>query len=91
MGRRLADRDAEVRIFGETYIRKAKVETINGFSAHAGQGGLIKYASSVAGEAQRIILIHGEPVAAQALQEKLKDVPNLPEIVFPERLTSFEL
>ncbi len=91
LGRRLADRDAEVRIFGETYPRKAQVETINGFSAHAGQGGLIQYAASVAGEAQRIILIHGEPVAAEALQEKLKDVPNLPEITFPERLTSFEL
>ncbi len=91
LGRRLADREKEVRIFGETYIRKAQVETINGFSAHAGQGGLIQYGSSVAGEAQRIILIHGEPVAAKALQEKLKNVPNMPEIAFPERLTTFEL
>ncbi|MBG0788608.1 MAG: MBL fold metallo-hydrolase, partial [Anaerolineaceae bacterium] len=91
LGRRLADREKEVRIFGETYFRKAQVETINGFSAHAGQGGLIDYASSVAGQARRIILIHGEPIAAEALQEKLKNVPNLPEIAFPERLTSFEL
>ncbi len=33
LGRRLADREKEVRIFGETYFRKAQVETINGFSA----------------------------------------------------------
>jgi metallo-beta-lactamase family protein len=90
LGRRLADREHEVRIFGETYIRKAQVATINGFSAHAGQGGLINYAKSVAGQAQRIILIHGEPVAAEALQEKLQGVANLPPIHFPERLTSFE-
>jgi len=91
LGRRLADREKEVRIFGETYYRKAQVETINGFSAHAGQGGLVKYASSVAGQAQRIILIHGEADAAEKLQEKLKGVPNMPPIHFPERKTSFEL
>jgi metallo-beta-lactamase family protein len=91
LGRRLADREKEVRIFGETYHRKAQVETINGFSAHAGQGGLVEYASSVAGQAQRIILIHGEADGAEALQEKLKGVPNLPPIHFPERKTSFEL
>ena len=91
LGRRLADREKEVRIFGETYYRKAQVETINGFSAHAGQGGLVKYASSVAGQAQRIILIHGEADAAETLQEKLKGVPNMPPIHFPERKTSFEL
>ena len=91
LGRRLADREKEVRIFGETYHRKAQVETINGFSAHAGQGGLVEYASSVAGQAQRIILIHGEPDGAEALQEKLKGVPNMPPIHFPERKTSFEL
>jgi len=91
LGRRLADREKEVRIFGETYFRKAQVETINGFSAHAGQGRLIDYAASVAGQAQRIILIHGESIAAEALQEKLKNVPNMPPIHFPERLTSFEL
>ena len=92
LGRRLADREKEVRIFGETYYRKAQVETINGFSAHAGQGGLVKYASSVAGQAQRIILIHGEADAAEKLQEKLKGVPNMQRrSSFPERKTSFEL
>ena len=91
LGRRLADREKEVRIFGETYFRKARVETINGFSAHAGQGALIDYASSVAGQAKQIILIHGEKEAADTLREKLKGVPNMPPIHFPERLTTFEL
>ena len=67
------------------------METINGFSAHAGQGGLIDYAKSVAGQAKQIILIHGEKEAAETLQEKLKGVPNMPPIHFPERLTTFEL
>lgn len=91
LGRRLADREKEVRIFGETYFRKAQVETINGFSAHAGQGGLVDYASSVAGQAKQIILVHGEKAAAETLQEKLMVVPNMPPIHFPERLMTFDL
>lgn len=91
LGRRLADREREVRIFGEPYYRRAQVETINGLSAHAGQGLLIDYARSVAGQAKKIILVHGEEVAAQALQEKLKVYTNIPPVVFPERLETFEL
>jgi metallo-beta-lactamase family protein len=91
LGRRLADREREVRIFGESYYRRAQVETINGLSAHAGQGLLVDYARSVAGQAKKIILVHGEEDAAEALQEKLKVYTNLPPVVFPERLTSFEL
>jgi len=91
LGRRLADREKEVRIFGESYYRRAQVETINGFSAHAGQGLLIDYARSVAGQAKSIILVHGEEKAARILQEKLGVIEGMPPVHFPERLESFEL
>ncbi len=91
LGRRLADREREVRIFGESYYRRAQVETINGLSAHAGQGLLTKYAASVAGEAKQIILVHGEEKAAETLQEKLLPIKDMPPVHFPVRETSFEL
>jgi metallo-beta-lactamase family protein len=91
LGRRLANRDREVRIFGETYTRRAQIETINGLSAHAGQGLLVEYARSAADTAREIILIHGEEDAANALIKKLGHTPNFPTIHHPERLTSFEL
>jgi len=91
LGRRLAERQREVRIFGEAYYRRAQVETINGLSAHAGQQLLVDYARSVAGQAKQIILMHGEPVAAAALKEKLRAFNALPPIDYPERLDSFEL
>ena len=91
LGRRLADREREIRIFGESYYRRAQVETINGLSAHAGQGLLVDYARSVAGQAKQIILIHGEENAAGKLQNKLERYPNIPQIHFPERLETFEL
>jgi predicted metal-dependent RNase len=52
---------------------------------------LVNYASAVAGRAERIILIHGETDAAEALQEKLRGVEGMPPVHFPERLTTFEL
>ncbi len=91
LGRRLADREREIRIFGEEYYRKAQIETINGLSAHAGQGLLVDYARSVAGQAKKIVLIHGEEDAAETLKEMLGVDKNIPPIFFPERLDSFEL
>lgn len=91
LGRRLADREREIRIFGESYYRRAQVETINGLSAHAGQGLLVDYARSVARQAKRIILVHGEENAAGKLQKKLQRYPDIPQIHFPERLETFEL
>jgi len=91
LGRRLAERQREVRIFGETYYRKAQVETINGFSAHAGQRLLVDYACSVAGSANKIYLVHGEPIAASALQEKIRNCDNLPPVHFPEQSETVEL
>ena len=91
LGRRLAEREREVRIFGETYTRRAQIETINGLSAHAGQGLLVDYAQSAASTAREIILVHGEEDAARALIKKLGDTQNIPPIHHPERLTAFEL
>jgi len=91
LGRRLAERQRKVRIFGEDYYRRAGVETINGLSAHAGQHLLVDYARSVAGQAKGIIFMHGEPVAAAALKEQLRIHNNLPPVHYPERLETFEL
>jgi len=91
LGRRLADREKEVRIFGETYHRRAQVETINGLSAHADQSLLVDYAHSVAGQAQEIILVHGEKEAAEVLIEKLQGYQDMPPIHFPDRMETYEL
>ena len=42
LGRRLADREPQVNIFGEVYNRKCDVATIGGLSGHAGQDLLMK-------------------------------------------------
>ena len=91
LGRRLADRERKVRIFGDEYFRKAEVVTIGGLSAHAGQTGLVEYALSSKDTLKRIILIHGEPEKAQALIDKLAEHPELPVPAYAEKGQEFAL
>ncbi|MBL8061557.1 MAG: MBL fold metallo-hydrolase [Anaerolineales bacterium] len=72
MGRRLADREPEVRIFGEVYKRKCDVATIGGLSGHAGQDLLVKYATAVKDSVKDIFLVHGEEKQAMTLKGLLK-------------------
>lgn len=72
LGRRLADREPEVRIFGDIYKRKCEVVTIGGLSGHAGQDLLMKYATGVKASVKDIYLVHGEEKQAMTLKELLK-------------------
>ena len=90
LGRRLADREPVVKIYGEEYRRRAEVVTIGGLSAHAGQDLLVEYARAVKGQAKQIILVHGEPDAAGALQARLADA-GLPGFQYPELYQTIEI
>jgi metallo-beta-lactamase family protein len=73
LGRRLADREEEVRIYGETYKRICDIATIGGLSGHAGQDLLVKYATGVKGSVKRIFLVHGEEKQAMMLKGLLRE------------------
>ena len=71
LGRRLAERQPRVRIFGEEVNVKAEIATIGELSAHAGQKMLLKYAQSAAGNGlKQIYLVHGEEKPAEDLDGK---------------------
>ena len=84
LGRRLADRKEEIRIFGETYHRKAEVATIGGLSAHAGQNLLVRYAQSTKSTLKKVMLVHGEPKGALPLMEKFRGI-GIDQSYYPER------
>lgn len=71
LGRRLVEGETRIKIFGEVYERKIRVAHIDGFSAHAGQDGLLAYGKAVKGQVKNIFLVHGEAGPAQALTELL--------------------
>jgi metallo-beta-lactamase family protein len=75
LGRRLKDGAKRVRIFGEEYDVRARVESIEGYSAHADQAGLVRWAAAFERERlQRVFLVHGEPGPSGALAGKLRQV-----------------
>lgn len=90
LGRRLADREKQVKIFGEVYERKAEVATIGGLSGHAGQDLLVRYATNVKGSVKKIFLVHGEEKQAGILTEKLKE-QGLSDIYYPALHSSMEI
>ena len=61
------------------YTITAGVETISGYSAHAGQGNLLRFIKGIRKKPSLIRLVHGEPYAQEALQEKIGSA--FPEIM----------
>jgi len=90
LGRRLADREKQIKIFGEPYTVNAEIATIGGLSGHAGQDLLTSYAVNIRDTVKRIFLVHGEATPAAALTEKLK-AQNMHEVYYPELHSSVEI
>lgn len=69
LGRRLVDGEKTFRMFGDEFIVRSRIETLGGFSAHAGQSELIEWATQFK-DKPRLILVHGEASALDALSLK---------------------
>ena len=74
LGRRLVERRPVVKIFGREYPLRARVETINGYSAHADRKGLLGWAKPIARDLRQAFVVHGDPDPAAALAEGLGDI-----------------
>jgi metallo-beta-lactamase family protein len=72
LGRRLVEGEKMVSIHGEKVAVKARVHTLGGFSAHAGQTDLLTWFSAIAHSKPRVILTHGEDEPRVALAKKIK-------------------
>lgn len=90
MGRRLADREQQINIFGQVYQRKCDVATIGGLSGHAGQDLLVKYAMNVKDTVKQIFLVHGEEKQAMTLKGLLNE-RKLSQVHYPELHESVDL
>jgi len=70
LGRRILERADEVKIHGNWIKRRAAVEKINAFSAHADYGEAIKWLKSLdTSHLKKIFMVHGEP-KGQAIFKK---------------------
>lgn len=73
LGRRFVERKPEVRILGRMFPVKAEVVVLNGLSAHADHGDLMRALGPLAASTQRIRLVHGELARAEALATGLRE------------------
>ncbi|MCK4659610.1 MAG: MBL fold metallo-hydrolase [Phycisphaerae bacterium] len=90
LGRRLVEKQKQIRIFGETYKVKARVKTLNGFSAHADASELVEWTAPLASCVRRVFLVHGEPDQAQALAAGMGN-SGFKDVVIPESGQTFEI
>jgi len=76
LGRRIVERRASLKIFGDEVPLRARVEVLNGYSAHADRGELVRWLAAVRGDDTRalpVYLVHGEPEAQAALRDRLSE------------------
>lgn len=71
LGRQLVDGARSVRIFGDEIAAKARIHTLGGLSAHAGQDQLVDWVKRFSSPRPKLFLVHGETEAMQALQSRL--------------------
>ncbi len=72
LGRALADKLTQVKIFGEPYSVKARVKILNSFSAHADWKEIVSWVSSLdTRRLKAVFLVHGEPAAQAHLKARL--------------------
>jgi metallo-beta-lactamase family protein len=93
LGRRLVDGEKKVRIFGEEFKVRARVESINGYSAHADRQELLTWARAVQaqGAVRRAFLVHGDEENAFALAGGMRQELGLQDVSVPQRGDEVEL
>ena len=92
LGRRIQQGVTPVRIFGDEYTVRARVYSVEGYSAHADREELAGWALRVknAGQLRQVCLVHGEEPALRGLKERLA-AAGFENVSVPERGAILEL
>jgi metallo-beta-lactamase family protein len=90
LGSQLVKGLRKVRILGQMVEVRAKIHTLGGFSAHAGQTELLEWLKPLVPRKPMILLNHGEDHSREALAAKIQADFGL-HVTLPEPETSFDL
>ena len=89
-GRRIVDGAKTIRLFNEDIAIKAKVWTISGFSAHAGQNQLLDWLGNFHNKKMQVFLVHGEFSVQSQLAFLIRKKLGF-EVTIPEYLEEIRL
>ena len=90
LGKEIEKKPETVRILGRSFPVKARIESINGFSAHADKNELMRWLGGFTKHPGKIFVVHGEEEAADEFSAFLKTKMKS-EIITPEYLSEFPL
>ncbi len=91
MGKRIVDKQPELRIFGGTYPLRAEVVVMNSYSAHADEPGVVGFIDQLDRDRlQKIFLVHGAPERQELMKSALVAAGHK-NIVIPEYGESVQL
>ena len=91
LGRRLVEKQKEVKVFGESYQLRAQVETLNGLSAHADRSELLDWTGHLVKRPHHTFIVHGEDEAALALADALQKEHKFSNVYVPNRGQRFTI
>ena len=72
-GRRILNGEKEIKIFGQWVPVRCRIERITSFSAHADWKEIIHWLEGMQSPPRRTFVTHGEPVAANAMAEHIRE------------------
>jgi len=72
-GRRILNREPEVKVLGQWIPVRCRVDKIGGFSAHADWKEILRWLEGMSAAPRRTFLTHGEPEAANAMAGHIKE------------------
>ena len=72
LGRDILGRPSKVRLFGQNVSVRARIDKINGFSAHADRDELLRWVAGFKEAPKKIFVIHGESATAEEFGGVLK-------------------
>jgi metallo-beta-lactamase family protein len=90
LGRKLAEQQTEVSIFGEPIERRAEVVVLDELSGHADQHELLDWMAPITPGLKHVFLVHGEYEAQQVFAKAIEDRFHL-NVTIPKRGDSFTL
>jgi metallo-beta-lactamase family protein len=90
LGRRIQGGEEVVRILGQEYPRRAEVETIGGYSAHADRTELRAWLRRLGGPIRRAFVVHGEAPALGAMATILRE-EGVRDVILPKHGEAFDL
>ena len=90
VGRRIQDGEREVRIMKNWIPVRCHVEKVEGFSAHADWKAVLRWLEGVPNAPKKVFTTHGEPDAAAAMAQHIRDRFGW-EVIVPEYQQTIEL